>query len=143
MTSLVFPDVNVWFALNYEGHTHFETSDAWFNSLDEASVLYFCRHTQMGLFRLLSNPVAIPKETRTQRQCWEIYETYINNGRSKMLAEPYELERYFKSRTSSEHSSTKEWADAYLAAFAEAAQLQLVTFDKALAGKSKGAILLG
>jgi predicted nucleic acid-binding protein len=33
--------------------------------------------------------------------------------------------------------------DAYLAAFAEAANLTLVTFDRALAGKVEGAVLLG
>jgi len=37
----------------------------------------------------------------------------------------------------------KQWADAYLAAFAEAANLTLVTFGRVLAGKAKGAVLLG
>jgi predicted nucleic acid-binding protein len=32
--------------------------------------------------------------------------------------------------------------DAYLAAFAEAENLILVTFDRALAGKAKGTVLL-
>jgi predicted nucleic acid-binding protein len=32
--------------------------------------------------------------------------------------------------------------DAYLAAFAETAGVQLVTFDRALAAKVKGAVLL-
>jgi predicted nucleic acid-binding protein len=35
------------------------------------------------------------------------------------------------------------WADAYLAAFAEAGNLTLVTMDRALAAKVKGAVLLG
>jgi predicted nucleic acid-binding protein len=38
---------------------------------------------------------------------------------------------------------TKRWADAYLAALAETAELTLVTFDRVLAGKVKGAVLLG
>jgi predicted nucleic acid-binding protein len=36
----------------------------------------------------------------------------------------------------------KTWMDAYLAAFAEAAELTLVTLDKSLAAKNKGAVLL-
>jgi predicted nucleic acid-binding protein len=33
--------------------------------------------------------------------------------------------------------------DAYLTAFAERAELTLVTFDRALAAKAQGAVLLG
>lgn len=39
-------------------------------------------------------------------------------------------------------ATPKAWADAYLAAFADAAGLMLVTFDKALTAKAKGALLL-
>jgi predicted nucleic acid-binding protein len=38
--------------------------------------------------------------------------------------------------------SPKIWADAYLAAFAVAGNLTLVTMDRALAAKVKGAVLL-
>jgi toxin-antitoxin system PIN domain toxin len=143
MTLSVFPDLNLWLALTNKGHCHFQSSDAWYDSLDESTVLYFCRHTQMGFFRLLTNTSVMSSDTRTQSECWQIYEDWLEKGRARMMAEPVGLERYFKARTKNDQSSTKEWADAYLAAFAEAARLQLVTFDKALAGKSKGAILLG
>jgi predicted nucleic acid-binding protein len=52
------------------------------------------------------------------------------------------MEAIFKARTDSNQVSPKVWNDAYLAAFAEAAGLTLVTFDRALAGKTKGAVLL-
>jgi predicted nucleic acid-binding protein len=48
-----------------------------------------------------------------------------------------------RSKTGGASASPKAWADAYLAAFAEASCLTLVTFDRALAGKVKGAVLLG
>ena len=51
--------------------------------------------------------------------------------------------RSFAKRTSSKETATKQWADGYLAAFAEAAHLTLVTFDKALAGRVEGAVVLG
>jgi predicted nucleic acid-binding protein len=38
--------------------------------------------------------------------------------------------------------SPKIWADSYLAAFAVAGNLTLVTMDRALAAKVKGAVLL-
>jgi predicted nucleic acid-binding protein len=37
----------------------------------------------------------------------------------------------------------KDWADSYLAAFAIASQLTVVTFDRVLRGKSKNGLLLG
>ena len=40
------------------------------------------------------------------------------------------------------HASPKAWADAYLAAFADAAQLTLVTFDRGFRGKVGSLILL-
>jgi predicted nucleic acid-binding protein len=60
-----------------------------------------------------------------------------------MMGEPPSLDPLFRARTSSNEMATKQWADGYLAAFAEAAQLTLVTFDRALAGKAKGSVLLG
>jgi hypothetical protein len=53
------------------------------------------------------------------------------------------MEDELRRRTSQAIVAPKLWADAYLAAFAEAAGLTLVTFDRALAGKVKGAVLLG
>ena len=47
------------------------------------------------------------------------------------------------ARSMADSVSPKMWMDAYLAAFAETAGLTLVTFDRALAGKVKGAMLLG
>jgi predicted nucleic acid-binding protein len=36
----------------------------------------------------------------------------------------------------------KDWADSYLAAFADASQLTIVTFDKILRGKARNGLLL-
>jgi predicted nucleic acid-binding protein len=57
--------------------------------------------------------------------------------------EPRNLEAELRALTAGATSSPKTWMDAYLAAFAEAANLTLVTFDRALAGKVEGAVLLG
>ena len=54
-----------------------------------------------------------------------------------------DLESPLRVMTKAAIASPKTWMDAYLAAFAETAGLTLVTFDRALAGKTKGSILLG
>ena len=43
--------------------------------------------------------------------------------------------------TQDERPATKDWADSYLYAFAESADLHLVTFDQALRQKSTNVLL--
>ncbi len=142
MTSLVFPDVNVWLALSHPAHAHHDAAVQWFDGLDNDAVLVFCRHTQLGLFRLLTTEAVLRQDVRTQRQCWELFDRWVDPGKAIVVIEPPEIEDQLRARTSSESPSPKEWADAYLAAFAETANLGLVTFDRALAGKAKGSVLL-
>jgi predicted nucleic acid-binding protein len=61
---------------------------------------------------------------------------------AEYLEEPMGLDSVFRSATQGTQASPKELADAYLASLAKTARLTLVTFDKALAGKAKGALLL-
>ena len=58
------------------------------------------------------------------------------------LTEPPMLERAFRNAASTDQVSPKLWADAYIAAFAEVSQAQVVTFDRALARRCQGSRLL-
>ena len=53
MTSLVFPDINVWLALASSSTCTIEHAKRWYDSLDDEQLL-FCRFTQLGLLRLLT-----------------------------------------------------------------------------------------
>ena len=81
-------------------------------------------------------------EVSTQQQCWSIYEKWIEGGRAVMQPESPAIDAAFRARSRAAQSAPKLWTDSYLAAFAETASLTLVTFDKALAAKTKGALLL-
>jgi len=142
MNSQLLPDVNVWVALQHQIHRHHPAALSWFEFLEPHSQLVFCRQTQMGFFRLLTSEAVMGNEARTQRECWTIYRAWIESGRAALRSEPADLERAFQSRTLADSHSPKEWTDAYLAAFAETGGMRLVTFDRALAGKAKGAVLL-
>ena len=142
MTSSVFLDLNVWLALSSRDHRHFESAWAWYRNLPSRTVLLFCRITQLGLLRLLTTQIVMGQGTLTQEQAWEAYDRLLATAGAKFAEEPAGMESRFRSRSGAEQASPKEWADAYLAAFAEAAQLTLVTFDRALAGKAKGSVLL-
>jgi len=141
-TISIFPDVNVWLALNHAIHQHHSAAVHWFHQQPEDSAFVFCRHTQLGLFRLLTTAVVMGEDTLTQAQCWTLYDQWTVPGKAILSAEPRDLDRFLRDLTGSERPSPKEWADAYLAAFAESAGLQLATFDRALASKASGAILL-
>jgi len=96
----------------------------------------------MGLLRLLTTQAAMGLGTLSQAEAWQAYDRWIESGGAEFVAEPAGIEALFRAMTGSLQASPKTWADAYLAAFAEAAGLTLVTFDQTLAGKLKGAILL-
>jgi hypothetical protein len=66
----------------------------------------------------------------------------LESGGAEFVAEEGNLEARFRSNTNSPQASPKEWADAYLAAFSFTIGSRLVTFDRALAGKVKGTVLL-
>ena len=135
--------MNVWFALTHEIHPHHRAARKWSDSLDDEAVAYFCRFTQLGLLRLLTNESAMGSDVLTQMQAWEAFDALVANLNNRMAEEPVGIDPLFRQLTNSREAATKQWADGYLAAFAEAAQLTLVTFDRALAGKAKGAVLLG
>ena len=143
MTSSFLPDINVWLALHHEVHRHHLNVVQWFRSLDTDSRLIFCRHTQIGMFRLLTTQAVMGDEVLTQKQCWAIYAHWIDGGRATLLADPASTDEGFEALASADLPSPKVWADAYLAAFAVSSDLTLVTFDKALAQKASRAVVLG
>ena len=141
-TSFLFPDINVWVALTYAGHVHHLVASDWFDSLEPDVRLCFCRFTQLGLLRLLTADAVMGSEVMKQPEAWSAYDRWLEDDRVTFLDEPAGLDRRFRARTRLRQAAPKTWADAYLAAFAETAQLTLVTFDRAFKGKAKPLILL-
>jgi toxin-antitoxin system PIN domain toxin len=135
--------VNVWFALAHEIHPHHREVMEWGESLDSSTAVYFCRFTQLGLLRLLTNPSAMGEDVLTQSQAWAAFDALLSNPGNRMMEEPRGIDPLFRQCTNRDEASSKQWADGYLAAFAEAAGIRLVTLDRALAGKVKGAVMLG
>ncbi len=81
-------------------------------------------------------------EALTLRQAWSAYSLFVQAWRMELAEEQIGLEAAFRRYTDVSTISPKLWADGYLAAFAQAAGLRLVTFDKALAAKAKSSVLL-
>jgi uncharacterized protein len=142
-TTSLFPDLNVWVALTYEGHAHHSNAAEWFATLSPDAALAFCRFTQLGLLRLLTAEAVMSDEVMTQPQAWVAYDRWLQDPRVELVDEPAEIETRFRTLTRLRQPATKDWADSYLAAFATVGQLTLVTFDRGLRAKVKSAILLG
>jgi len=122
-------DVNFLLALCYDGHVHHPQALAWLDQQNDLDVI-ICRHTQLGLLRLLSNAAVMSQDVCNQEQAWAVYDAVASDGRFEFFHEPDNLEVFLRKYSTASTASPKLWQDAYLAAFARAGDLQLVTFDR-------------
>ena len=131
MKSSLFPDINVWLALTHDRHVHHAIAADWFQPRQET--LFFCRLTQLGFLRLLTNEQVMGVDAMTQAAAWREYHRWFEDDRIEFHREPEspEFETIFQEFSSKGRRSPKLWADAYLAAFAKVSGLTLVTFDQA------------
>lgn len=127
---MYLPDINVWVALAFTAHAHHGAARAWFGGLPDDGQCRFCRYTQSGFMRIANNPAAIPSVAVTQDQAWQLYDHFLLHPRVVFANEPEGIEPLWRALTKNRTHSPKAWNDAYLAAFAQAAGLEVVTFDK-------------
>jgi uncharacterized protein len=126
---MFLPDINVWLAMAFEGHAHHAKAKDWFERVpDNGSA--FCRFTQQGLLRLATNPQALGQQAVSLLQAWQIYDALLADPRVGFVREPASLEVYWRVYTRRRAFSHKVWSDAYLAAFARAADFELVSLDQ-------------
>jgi hypothetical protein len=128
-------------ALAWVAHTHHTAAKEWFDSLVDQEPV-FCRFTQMGLLRLLTTEAVMGPEVLTQRQAWSVYDSFLWDSGARFIYETRTLDDSFRRLSRLDMASSKDWADSYLAAFAFEVGARLVTFDKGLAGRVKGAVVL-
>lgn len=129
---MFLPDVNFWLALAFQSHQHHLSADAWMRLAAEHSCC-LCRVTQMSFLRLATNPKVLHGDALTMADAWRAYDTIFSDERVVYAEEPGEIEASWRSLTGGAAFSTNVWTDAYLAAFAQAADFELVTFDKGFA----------
>jgi predicted nucleic acid-binding protein len=81
-------------------------------------------------------------EVLSQKQAWSVYDRWIEDERVLYVEESPSLESHFRALTRNERPAPKDWGDSFLCAFAETADLRLVTFDQALHRKGANVLLL-
>ncbi len=122
-------DVNVWLGLVVQNHVHHRSALAWF-SRREADTAVCCRVVQLGLLRLLTNAQVMGDAVQSREQAWSVWDRLAMDERVVFSPDPPYLEIALRRFTNSKQSGHRQWTDAYLAAFAESGELEMVTFDK-------------
>ena len=125
-------DVNVWVALALIGHVHHAVAREWFGQL-ESDRLVFCRVTQKGLLRLLTNRRVMEDNVLSAAGAWRVYDSLCADERVQYAIEPPRLEGHWRELTRQRGAGPNFWTDAYLTAFAQAGDYTVVTFDRGLA----------
>ena len=120
-------DVNVWLAATWARHRHHKTAKRWLD--DEEDDLALCRVTEMALLRLVTNPAVMDRDALTRRKAWDLVERLMTDPRVAFVTEPDGLVPIWVSFSKRDDRSHLRWTDDYLAAFAHAANAELVTLD--------------
>ena len=115
------PDVNVWIALAPERHTHHRAARHWFSNLQDEK-LAFCRLTQLGFLRLLTNKHVMEEEVSQMRPGRRIASCDRTGESATCQSRTNSPKRGRRSRRVP-LSSPNLWTDAYLCAFAHAGRL--------------------
>lgn len=130
---MILCDANVWLSLTLSGHVHHSAAATWLASIDEPATVHFCRATQQTFLRLLTNAAVLAPYGNlplTNNAAWAAYEALLHDDRIVFRGgEPPELELMWGQFARRDSASPKLWMDAYLAAFARASGLKMVTTD--------------
>ena len=127
-------------------HPHSPVAWEWYRNFNGEAIL-FCRHTQIGLLRLLTTEAVMGSDSLKVGEAWSIYDRWFQEPRVEMAAERFGLDELFRKLTQpfSKSASPKVLADCYLLSLAAASDAALVTFDgalKALADRLKWRAIL-
>lgn len=123
------PDINFWLALVFQSHHHHASAKVWMQAAPRQSCC-LCRVTQMGFLRWATNRKVFQADTLTMPDAWRAYDELLADHRVAFAEEPDDIEAIWRDLTRLKTYSTNVWSDAYLAAFAQAADFAVVTFDR-------------
>ena len=127
----ILADVNIWLATLVAAHPHHGAAARWWRAevVPAGSQVAFCRLTQLGLLRLLSNERVMGPSRMDHARAWTVVRDVAAQTHVEFLTEPAGIDRRLADLSLRRGSSPSFWSDAYLAAFALAGRHRLATFD--------------
>ena len=128
----ILADVNVWLATLVAEHPHHGATIDWWRRdlLPAGDRLAFCRVTQLGLLRLLTNEQVMGPQRKSVAADWSIYQDLLTTSTVVFAPEPEGMEERLAENGRLGGESSKLWTDAYLAAFARAGGIGFATLDR-------------
>jgi toxin-antitoxin system PIN domain toxin len=125
-------DTNVWLALTFPKHRHHHLAQKALEHATAKQPAVFCRSTQQSVLRLMSTAgIARTYDVPhlTNRDAWLTLDALQALPQVAWRDESPGLLPHWRNLAALDTSSPKVWMDAYLAAFAIAGGLRLVTLD--------------
>lgn len=125
-------DTNVWVALSLADHEHHQRARRYWRE-ESSGEFGFCRVTELGLLRLLSNRSLLGDASLDGGAAWRALSTWKREPGVVRVEEPPGLDELLAAWGSELDIRGGHWTDAYLAAFATASGCRLVSFDAGFA----------
>ena len=100
-------DVGVWLAAVWGRHVDYPVASEWFRRQEDD--LVFCRVTQMGLLRLLSNPAIMGEDAVDRSQAWRLFDQLWSDERVLWTDEPDELDAVWRTMSARDDKSHRLW----------------------------------
>jgi uncharacterized protein len=126
---IFLPDVNIWIALTSNRHVHHSLASEWLQRID-SDQMAFCRISELGLLRLLTNAHVMGKDVLSPVEAWRVYDEWRSDDRVIFLPEHTEFSEQWRRLGGQIPGGSNVWTDAYLAAFAIHANATVVTLDR-------------
>ena len=128
MTAIDLPDVNVWLAMSAPDHVHRQRAERYWRERAAARVA-FNAVTMLGLVRVCSNAPLFGGVPLEPAASWAVFQGWMGFEEIVYLAEPVACRASLDGLVARGVVARRVWTDAYLAAFAMARGLRLVSFD--------------
>jgi toxin-antitoxin system PIN domain toxin len=123
-------DVNVWLALAAPSHVHHAAARAYWMQ-PELPRVWFNRVTMLSLLRLLCEPKVMGPARLSVAGALDVFSYFERLPEVGFMDEPHTCGPAFvKAARAMEQTPSRLLTDLYLACFAQAAKLRLVTFDR-------------
>ena len=130
MTSMAdLPDLNVWLALAWPGHSHHQRAVQYWEQQAADQVL-FCTVTALGLVRLVCQPKLMGTAVRTPGEASSLLDALCQQPGVQLAAPEHDGWEIFHQLLRGDGLPARLCTDAHLAALAIANGWRLVSFDR-------------
>ncbi len=109
---IFLPDVNIWIALTSNRHVHHSPANEWLQGVDSGQIA-FCRISEMGFLRLLTNPHVMGKDALSPAEAWRVYDEWRADDRVIFLPERPGFSEEWRRLGEQIAGGPNVWTDAY------------------------------